>query len=174
MTYAAYRSAMAGVNDLLCTVNLMSWDARTVMPHGGVASRGMQMATVTGLARDIATGEAMARALEGAKAELAADDPRQAELAQAEAGIATLARIPAALIREMAEMKTNAHAAWVEARQANDFATYAPLLTRMLAMQREVSAAIGGGNHPYDPLVGTFEPGMTLATLIDKRLRYQT
>ena len=168
MTYANFRLAMAGVNDLLCTVNLMSWDARTVMPQGGVASRGQQMATVTGLARDIVTGDAMARALAGARAELDAAAPgdiRHVELAQAEAGIATLGRIPAALIREMAELKTTAHAAWVAARAANDFATYAPLLTRMLAMQREVSAAIGGGQHPYDPLMGTFEPQMTLAAL---------
>ena len=168
MTYAAFRSAMAGVNDLLCTVNLMSWDARTVMPPGGVASRGLQIATVTGLARDIATGDAMRRALDGARAELAtapSDDPRLLELAQAEAGIATLSRIPAALIHEIAELKTTAHAAWVAARQANDFAAYAPLLTRMLDMQREVSAAIGGGAHPYDPLLGAFEPGMTLAAL---------
>ena len=168
MTYAAFRSAMAGVNDLLCTVNLMSWDARTVMPHGGVATRGLQIATVTGLARDVATGDAMRRALDGARAELETaqpDDLRHLELAQAEAGIATLARIPAALIREMAELKTTAHAAWVAARQADDFAAYAPLLTRMLDMQREVSAAIGGGAHPYDPLLAAFEPGMTLATL---------
>ena len=168
MTYAAFRSTMAEVNDLLCTVNLMSWDARTVMPHGGVASRGIQMATVTGLARDIVTGEAMARALDGARADLAAagpDDLRRVELAQAEAGIAKLARIPAALIREMAQLKTTAHAAWVAARQANEFATYAPLLSRMLAMQREVSSAVGGGAHPYDPLLGTFEQDMTLAAL---------
>ncbi len=167
MTYKAFRTTMAKVNDLLCTVNLMSWDARTVMPPGGVAARGLQMATVTSLARDIATGAAMARALDSARAELATtpNDPRHVELAQAAAGIATLARIPAALIREIAELKTTAHAAWVTARQSNDFATYAPLLTRMLAMQREVSDAIGGGAHPYDPLVGAFEPGMTLASL---------
>ena len=168
MTYANFRAAMAGVNDLLCTANLMSWDARTVMPPGGVTARGLQMATVMGLARDIATGDTMARALDGTQAELATappDDPRHLELAQAEVGIATLARIPAALIREMAEMKTTSHATWVAARQASDFATYAPLLTRMLAMQREVSSAIGGGAHPYDPLLGTFEPQMTLAAL---------
>ncbi|MBC7738154.1 MAG: carboxypeptidase M32 [Candidatus Saccharibacteria bacterium] len=165
MTYAAFRNAMAEVNDLLCTVNLMSWDSRTVMPYGGVAARGQQMATVTSLARDMATGDAMARALDGARAELTADDSRHLELAQAEAAIATLSRIPAALIREMAALKTTAHAAWVDARQANDFATYAPLLTRMLDMQRQVSQAIGGGAHPYDPLLATFEPDMTLARL---------
>ena len=167
MTYATYRATMAGVNDLLCTVNLMSWDARTVMPHGGTTARGLQIATVTSLARDIATGDAMARALDGAETELASappHDPRHAELAQARQGIATLQRIPAALIHQVAELKTTAHAAWVAARQANDFATYAPLLTRMLHMQRQVSDAIGG-SHPYDPLLGTFEPGMTLATL---------
>jgi carboxypeptidase Taq len=65
----------------------------------------------------------------------------------------------------MAGLKTRAHSAWVAARAANDFAGYAPLLDRMMAMQREISSAIGGGAHPYDPMVGQFEPGMTLAEL---------
>jgi carboxypeptidase Taq len=61
----------------------------------------------------------------------------------------------------MAGLKALAHVVRVEARAANDFAAYAAMLEPMMAMQREISAAIGGGAHPYDPLVGMFEPGMT-------------
>jgi len=168
MSYAAFQTEIARINDILCAVNLMSWDARTMMPSGGVEARGHQVATLTALARDLATGDAMRRAMDGARTELASaphGDIRLRAVAQAAAEIETLRRIPARIIAEMAGLKPRAHAAWVAARAANDFAGYAPLLERMMAMQHQISAAIGGGTHPYDPLIGMFEPGMTYARL---------
>lgn len=53
-----------------------------------------------------------------------------------------------------------AHAAWAEARAANDVKAYAALLKRVMAMQPAISQAIGGVN-PYGPMVTKFEPGMT-------------
>ena len=58
MSYAAFQSEIGRINDILCTVNLLSWDARTVMPPGGMDARGRQIATLTSLARDLATGDA--------------------------------------------------------------------------------------------------------------------
>ncbi len=168
MSYAAFQAETARINDILCAINLMSWDGRTVMPAGGVNARAHQITTLTVLARDMATGDGMRRAIDGARTELAsvpADDIRHRALTQAAAEIGILRRIPADIITEMAGLKTHAHAAWVAARAANDFATYAPLLERMMQMQRLISAAIGGGVHPYDPLIGMFEPDMTYAEL---------
>lgn len=168
MSYATFQAKIARINDIICTVNLLGWDARTMMPPGGIEARGHQVATLTDLARDMATGDDMRHAMEAARDELASvplDDLRHRALAQAEAEIGTLARIPSRIISEMAALKTCAHAAWAEARAKNDFAGYAPLLDRMMAMQREISAAIGGGDHPYDPLIGMYEPGMTSAEL---------
>lgn len=168
MSYADFQDRIARINDILCAVNLLSWDSRTVMPPGGVEARGRQIATLTTLARDMATGDDLRRAMDGARTELAKaakDDIRLRALDRAAAEIATLSRIPAAIITEMAGLKTRAHAAWAEARAASDFAKYAPLLERMMAMQRDISAAIGGGAHPYDPLIAMYEPGMTHAEL---------
>ncbi|MEI2685118.1 MAG: carboxypeptidase M32 [Cypionkella sp.] len=168
MSYAVFQAEIARINDILCAINLMGWDARTVMPAGGVNARAHQVTTLTVLARDMATGDGLRRAMDSAKAELAgvpAEDMRHRALAQAEAEIGILRRIPAQIITEMAGLKTRAHAAWVEARAANDFAAYAPMLGRMMEMQRLISAAIGGGAHPYDPLIAMFEPDMTYAEL---------
>ncbi|MBI1170452.1 carboxypeptidase M32 [bacterium] len=161
MSYAAFQTEIGRINDILCSVNLLSWDARTVMPHGGVDSRGRQIATLTSLARDLATGDTLRRAMDEARHDATPDALRALDLAAAE--IATLTRIPPALIGELASLKTAAHAAWAEARAANDFATYAPLLTRMIAMQREIGQALG--DNPYDALIGLYEPGMTQARL---------
>ncbi|MGV8953925.1 MAG: carboxypeptidase M32, partial [Cypionkella sp.] len=167
MSYAAFQDQIARINDVLCTVNLMGWDARTMMPAGGVEARGFQVATLTTMAREMATGDDLRRAMEAAEAELASvapDDIRRRALAQAAGEISTLRKIPAAIITEMAGLTTRAHSAWAEARAANDFKAYAPLLKRIMALQREVSQAIGGA-HPYDPMVAKFEPGMTYAQL---------
>lgn len=168
MSYTDFQTGIARINDILCAINLMSWDARTIMPAGGVDARSHQLATLTGLARNLATGEEMRRAMDGARNELAlapSDDIRQRALAQAEAEIEILRRIPEQIIIEMAGLKTRAHAAWAAARAANDFAGYAPMLEKMMVMQRRISAAIGGGAHPYDPLIGLFEPGMSYGEL---------
>ena len=164
MSYAAFQSEIGRINDILCTVNLLSWDARTVMPPGGVDARGRQIATLTSLARDLATGDALRSTMEAARRDADPATLRALDLAEAE--IATLTRIPAALIAELANLKTAAHVAWAEARAANDFKAYAPLLSRMIAMQREIGQALGA--NPYDALIGLYEPGMTqerLATL---------
>jgi carboxypeptidase Taq len=166
MSYSAFETAMAQVNDLLSVVNLLSWDARTQMPPGGVVTRGQQVSTLTAMARDLATGDAMRRAIDAARAEVGqTNDLRMKALDQAEAEIGTLARIPAALIAEAAELKTVAHSAWAEARAKNDFGAYAPVLERMFAIQRQVAEAIGYADHPYDAMVGLYEPGMTLGQL---------
>lgn len=168
MSYAAFEAETARVNDILCAVNLLTWDARTQMPPGGVESRGRQIATLTSLAREMATGEAMTRAIEAARGELAdtpAYDTGRRAVESAAAGIGTLARIPAALVEEAADLKTRAQAQWVAARTAQDFSSFAPVLERTLDIQRAMAEAIGFDDHPYDALVALYEPGMTWARL---------
>jgi carboxypeptidase Taq len=167
MTYAQFETEIARINDLLSVVNLLSWDARTQMPAGGVATRGQQVSTLTSMARDLATGDAVKSAIALARDEIdsGANDLRIRALDQAEAEIRVLSRIPAALIAETAELKTVAHAAWADARAKNDFSAYAPVLERMFAMQRQIAEAIGFAQHPYDAMLGLYEPGMTLSQL---------
>ncbi|MBP0616844.1 carboxypeptidase M32 [Jiella mangrovi] len=164
MSYQNFTREIARINDLLCAANLLTWDARVMMPPGGVGSRAHQLATLTDLARGLATGEAMARTIDAARAELqdaAADDPRVKAVAVASGGIAVLSRIPAGLLLEAAELKTKGQAVWAKARAENAFAAFAPLLTRTVAIQREIAEAIGYDDHPYDAMVAGFEPGMT-------------
>jgi carboxypeptidase Taq len=164
MSFKAFESEIAKLNDILCAVNLLTWDSRTMMPPGGVDARGKQIATLVGLARDLATGDRLQRAIEGARAELdgaSPGDTRKLAVEQAAQAIGTLSRIPASLVGAAAELKTVAQAAWAKARAANDFASFAPVLERTMDMQREIASAIGYADHPYDALVSSYEPGMT-------------
>lgn len=83
-----------------------------MMPRGA-PRRGKQITTLTGLARDLATGDAMLGAIEGARRELggaAVDDLRLRAVEDAAAAIAPLTRIPAKLVADAAELKTKAQA----------------------------------------------------------------
>ena len=103
MTASSQTEIWAGVNDVLNAVNLLTWDSRTQMPAGGTASRGQQIATLTALARQIATGPAMRDALAAARDEVAGEPEnsrrrRAVAAMQAQSGIAALDRIPEALL----------------------------------------------------------------------------
>ncbi|MBO9134337.1 carboxypeptidase M32 [Rhizobium sp. B230/85] len=168
MSFAVFETEIARINDILCAVNLLTWDSRTMMPAGGVEARGRQIATLVGLARDMATGDGLQRAIETARAELrgaSSDDLRLVAVEQAAASIAKLSRIPAKLVAASTTLKTQAQAAWVKARAANDFAGFAPVLERTMEMQREIAGALGYEEHPYDALVDTYEPGMRWSKL---------
>ncbi|WP_337268520.1 carboxypeptidase M32 [Oryzifoliimicrobium ureilyticus] len=168
MSFAVFEAEFAKVNDILCAVNLMTWDARTMMPPGGVEARGLQIATLVGLARDLATSDPMQKAIEDARAELndaSPTDVRLQAIEKASTSISILSRIPRRLVTEAAALKTRAQSAWTKARASNDFDSFAPMLERTIEIQREIADAIGYEEHPYDALVDTYEPGMRWSQL---------
>src|SRR5512135_1088432 len=55
--------------------------------------------------------------------------------------------------------------AWRRAREHNDFDSFAPWLSRTVALQREVADRIGYAETRYDALLDLFEPGMTASNL---------
>jgi carboxypeptidase Taq len=170
---AAFHERIGAINDVLNAVSLLQWDQRTMMPAGGAATRGKQVATLVGVARDMLLSDATRRALDGAARAAAAqpaDSPDRRAIAQAEAAIAFHARVPAAINARRAELKAVANGVWIAARAAGDFALFAPVLTETVAVARDYAQAIaagegGAGAHPYDALIALYEPGETVARL---------
>ncbi|MCX7561603.1 carboxypeptidase M32 [Sulfitobacter sp. F26204] len=145
------------LNDVLCAVNTLNWDARTQMPAMGAETRGQQVATLMGIAREMLLEPAMQEAVD------ATDDPAAA--AAVNAAIKHHARLPAGLLQAQAEQATLAGTAWAQARHASDFSIFQPHLEKVVALAREKAAALGYDAHPYDPMVQIFEPGETAARL---------
>lgn len=176
MSYAAFAERIASINDLLCAVSVMQWDARTMMPDGGAVTRGQQMATLSVAARDMLVADETLRLIDAAEREtqsLAEDAPERRALAQARRAVLHHRRIPPDLQRRRTELRTVAQAAWIKARAESNFALFRPHLEAIVAMSREYAEAAGYATHPYDAMVGLFEPGETAAslTLLFDRLR---
>ncbi|ABD57037.1 carboxypeptidase M32 [Jannaschia sp. CCS1] len=168
MSYAELTEATGRVNDLLNAGSVLSWDARTMMPKGGAESRSKQLATLAVAARDLLCSDEMKHALDGAAAEVAGkpDDSAEARIvAQVREAIDYHERIPPELLRRKTELGSSAHEVWAEAREQADFSIFAPALTTMVDINREMAQAIGYETHPYDALMYRFEPGTTEAGL---------
>jgi carboxypeptidase Taq len=151
------KARVGRLNDILCTVNTLNWDARTQMPTGGAETRGHQIATLMGIAREMILDPAMQDAVDAA-----GDDPAAAEV---QGAIRHHSRLPAELLRQKAEQATVASAAWQKARETSDFALFQPHLERVVALARQSAEALGYDGHPYDPMVQIYEPGETAASL---------
>ena len=168
MSYAGLIEVMGRVNDFLNAGSVLSWDARTMMPKAGAESRSKQLATLAVAARNLLCSDEAKRALEGAEAEMSGkpeDSPEARIVAQVREAIDYHERIPTELLRRKTELGAAAHEVWAEAREKADFSIFAPALTTMVDINREMAQAIGFEDHPYDALMYRFEPGTTTAGL---------
>lgn len=165
---ADFQERMGAINDVLNAVSVLQWDQRTMMPPGGAATRGRQVATLVGVARDMLLADETRRLADAAERQTAGepdDAPARRAIAQTRAAIAFHARIPGSLQTRRAELKSIANAAWIKARADSDFAAFAPHLHEVVELTRAYAEAIGYERHPYDALLSLYEPGETVAGL---------
>ncbi|MFO1150646.1 MAG: carboxypeptidase M32 [Alsobacter sp.] len=168
MSLAALESRIAAVSDILCTLNLIVWDSRTMMPPGGTQARGHQIATLTRLARDMLAADETVDLLGKAEEEAGtrpADDLAREALRQIRHAVEVHRRVPAELVERRAAVRAAANAAWIEARATDDFAHFAPWLEETVRNTRDYADALGWQGHPYDAMIGLYEPGETVASL---------
>ncbi len=152
--------------DLQCVLALMGWDQEVYMPEGGVAARGEQMATLSALAHEMATSPEVGELIAAAETEVAgadydSDDASLVRITRREYNEMTL--LPTELIAERSRVVAQAFAAWRQARQENSFPVFQPHLQRIVDINRRMADAFGYTDHPYDPLLNLYEPGMKTA-----------
>lgn len=163
-------------------IGLLSWDQETYLPPRGGQARGEQLSTLQAILHEKLTAsdlaDALAKAEEDLRRSLATPDgPAShpyADLATAQAVLRRLrfdhdraSRMPAALVRALAPLQSQALVAWREARQEKRFERFAPYLEKLVALRREMADALGvpHGGERYDALLEGFEEGMRVSRL---------
>ncbi len=145
------------ISDLYSALALMGWDQETYMPPKGAASRGRQLATLSGMAHERITSDEMRGALDGARSEpLTADEAVNVREISRSSDRAV--KIPVGLVKALAETSSAAIGVWIKARQEDDFPAFAPWVDKLVALQREIAEAAGYEDEPYDALLDEYEP----------------
>jgi len=149
---------------------LLQWDAEICMPRAGVQHRGEQMALIAGLAHDRATDPRLGDLLGTVEGSSLVADPESVEavnVRERRRDYDRETKLPRRLVEELARVSAMSSQAWSEARDHDDFASFAPWLEKTFELAREKADAYGYTSARYDALLDEYEPGMTTAQLTD-------
>ncbi|GAB6091637.1 carboxypeptidase M32 [Spirochaeta dissipatitropha] len=149
--------------------SLLHWDLETQIPSAAVPQRAEQLSYMSGLLHDKATSPRIGELLDI----LCPEGRPLAELPELEQRRVRAARrayekevkLPKEHVQELSKVTSLANHAWAEARQKNDFASYAPHLKKIVELNVKTANYLGYADHPYDALLDQYEQGMTVKTL---------
>jgi carboxypeptidase Taq len=167
-TYALLCHHVHEATMLASIQELLEWDERTKMPLAGGAYRADQAAYVAGLVHQKQTAPVMGEWLMSlAEGPLAVDPTSDtgAVIKHLRHDYDKKTRLPQALVEELTRTGVQGQQIWAIARKANDFASFRPILEKMLGLKKQEAAALGFTTTPYDPLLDDYEPGETTANV---------
>src|SRR4051812_43129936 len=160
----ALRARLAELNDLRLVSQLVGWDQRTMMPVAGGPERAEQLATLQRISHERFTADEVGEWLEALDgAELNEVDCDVVRVTRRDYDRAK--RVPTELAAQMAQASAAGQDAWQVARAENDFAKFAPVLTRNVELSRRYAACFDGYASPYDALLQDYDHGLTSARI---------
>ncbi|NNE52004.1 MAG: carboxypeptidase M32 [Sulfitobacter sp.] len=142
----------------------LGWDQETMMPRGAAPQRAEEMAAMQSVLHARRVAPQVAEWLEKIDA-ATLDDVGRANLRHIRRDYDRASRVPAALAARIARVTSEAQGIWAEARANDDFASFAPTLTEVIALKREEGQALAAGGDVYDAMLQDYEPGTTGAEI---------
>jgi carboxypeptidase Taq len=153
--------------------SLLRWDAAVMMPRGSADIRGEQLAALDSECHALLTSPKVSRLIERAQANQAQlVDWQLANLREMRRERDRAIATPLSLVTRLARATSMAEVRWLEARQENNFALFAPHLEEVVALTRDKAQVLSKALDlaPYDALIDGFSPGF-LSADIDQLFR---
>lgn len=165
--WGALMQRAAELADLGGVAALTFWDGSTHMPPRGAPARAEQSATLQRLSHDRLADPQVGRWLDELEPWAESEDPesdavRAVRLMRRD--FEKSVRVPSELAGDIARHNALGEAAWLRAREANDFAHLRDALARSVDLRRRYAACFEAPE-AYDALLDDYEPGMTTARL---------
>jgi carboxypeptidase Taq len=143
-------------------IDLLHWDAATMMPDGGAEARAGQLATVKVLVHEMMTDPALGDYLDAAAEDRALDAWQQANLREMRHAWVRANAVDRRLVERMSDASLRCEMIWREAKAKADYAMVRPALEDVLALARERAGQLAAalGLDSYDALLDGYEPGV--------------
>ncbi len=154
---------MAAYNHVLGVTYL---DAASAAPKGTYEGRGKTMGIMSQITYDLIAdpkNEELLAVLEENKQDLDAVANRKVEVLRKQYD--QIHRIPAQEYVEYSVLLNDAEAVWENAKNASDFAAFAPYLEKIVDYNRKFAGYYDPGKDPYDALLNEYEEGLDQKTL---------
>ncbi len=157
------KERLAEITALGQAAGLLGWDQHTYMPDGSAEGRSEQLAVLGKVIHEKFTDDSIGTLLDAAASEVDGlpDENLDKQLVRMTTHDYGLSRkIPSDLVAEDARVSAMAQSVWAVARKSNDFASFAPWLTKNIDIARRKVDCYGYDEVPYDALLNLYEPKM--------------
>ncbi|WP_331236042.1 carboxypeptidase M32 [Natronorarus salvus] len=141
---------------------VLGWDQQVMMPDGGTPARAEQLSTLSTVRHEALTSDGLSRAIDGAGNE-ELDDEERAVVREVRRQHERAASVPSDLVEELARTRAEATRTWREAKRADDFAAFAPTLSRLRELQVERAEQIDPEKSPFEVMYEDAQPCLPLA-----------
>jgi len=176
--YAELLVQLNRIHRLETIAQLLGWDEQVNLPRGSADLRGEQHAvlaeTIHAAASAPQLGELLAKLADstaggagGPAGAPALGEDERIVVREAQRDYDRATKLPVAFVRAKAAQSSVGFHAWARAREADDFAGYAPVLERNLELAREEAGYLGWGERAYDYMIDKHDPGLS-ATVIER------
>ena len=142
----------------------LGWDQETQMPEGAAPQRAEEIGAMEAVLHARRTDPWVGERLAAIDPQ-ALDEVGRANLRHIRRSYQRSTKVPGALAVRLAEVTSAAQKSWAEARAADDFAAFRPVLEEIVGLKREQAAALADGGDLYDALLDDYEPGASGAGL---------
>jgi len=163
-SWNALKAHRTEIDVLGSATGVLGWDQQTCLPRGAAAGRGEQLALMSKLLHERATDPRIEGWLSTLEAGVL-DDVQSASVRNMRRNYDRVVKVPAELVVRLSKASSDGFGAWIEAKNTNDFSIFSPHLETIVGLAREKAHAIDPDAHPYDTLLGTYDPGLTSAEL---------
>lgn len=155
---------------------MLGWDAAAMMPPGGAAARGDQLAVLAGLAHAELIAPQVADDIAAAEAVPPVGPWEAANLRLMRHAHTRASALPGTLVEAQARENSACEKIWREARARSDFAQVRPQLETVVRLAREQAAALAPalGLAPYDALMDGYQCGIGAADVAPVFAAYET
>jgi carboxypeptidase Taq len=163
-TWEKFSARMRELSHLGAIGQLMGWDEQTMMPPKAAPGRAGQTGTLAAVTHEKLTSSEYGNLIEElGQQDLDADKAAMVALAKRDRDMAV--KLPAKLVRDLAETASAGQVAWQEARSQDDYSLFEPLLNKMFTLKAQQAEALGYEKEPYDAHLDLFERGATAEML---------
>ncbi|MBI4253072.1 carboxypeptidase M32 [Candidatus Uhrbacteria bacterium] len=188
--YQELREKLIELTHLSSATALLHWDLETYMPKDGAARRGQTISVLSALCHEKFTSpefeklitelhekmgsekmgsgsaEKMGSGTDFAGAKTEPDPIFSEEMAcvvrEVWRDFTREKKLPKAFVAEFAQVTSDAHAPWVEARAKSDFSIFSPWLKKIIELNRQKAEYYGYEVSPYNALLDGFEQDTTI------------
>lgn len=147
---------------------VLGWDERTYMPPQAGSYRAEQLTWLAATSHQRRTAPQLEEWLQACEDSELMEDPHgdaATVIRELKRDYQKRCKLPQSLVEELARATVLGQQAWVQARKADDFASFSPVLTQIIDLKRQQAEAIGYEESPYDALLDDYEAGETTANV---------